>query len=510
MNICRFFRYIALTILAVHGQASANQASTDLGKSLARGGQTSAERDLSSRNPQAELGVSVEGTESGGGRRVDVSYSQVLTGSLDCPTTIGEGGRRVGVQQFVAQCQTETGSNRHIWLCVPNDSSDTVDSDCVNGSWHSVSTTLGATYKPVVTGLSVRIPNCDGTECELELKKSGDFSGGEAEAQSEGNTARAGASGASAIVRDQGAALPDGTILSPGSNANSGQYVGELMAAGSVGSCAEDIKASIKNGTPVFTCDGNKEVDTLTGSGSECKDIETCISTEEEELLSSKTCTVSLNYENAQCDIRYVTKTCDVANVTETEKCTISTVATHVKSLKAARSCVSATVSRTKLVDYIDIPQAFLNQTVDYRYYRNSGGWGGSIYEWEGSMAITSHRYKLQVQVPNTTPTVYVYKYPYGSSNRVLNTVALLTENSVYGLEFCLRPSSDYEVYYIDGDNFVVERSPYIEKVYNRPKIKSEYAEQGYKLFTDIGYMANEGKLHIYTSADGAESCEAQ
>jgi hypothetical protein len=377
-----------------------------------------------------------------------------------------------------------------------------------------VSTTLGATYKPVVTGLSVRIPNCDGTECELELKKSGDFSGGEAEAQSEGNTARAGASGASAIVRDQGAALPDGTILSPGSNANSGQYVGELMAAGSVGSCAEDIKASIKNGTPVFTCDGNKEVDTLTGSGNECKDIETCTSTEEEELLSSKTCTVSLNYQNAQCDIRYVTKTCDVSNVTETESCTISKVASHIQTVDIFPKCVSASVSSNSSPVYLNIPSEWRNETVDYEYmpcFEGSwtcGGYNG-INITTGSLTNTSHQYRVSIGTTSRgQPVAYVHQYPFRSSDKLPMQVIFSGSVSKARFNFCLANTSDFDSYGTSTSPKLVDKSPYLDVGTYSIKVKNEYSDQGYRFYLDLPYGSDTGKGYVYTVADGVEQCE--
>jgi len=327
----------ALLLFALNAQAMTDGEASELGMSLGDSGTIYGEGSISGLNAEQELGVSAEGDMDGEGRNVATNYRQVLSNQVECPVEVGEGGKRVMIQQFATQCETAAGNSRRIWVCIPNDINDIADRDCANGNWFSAATsTTDDTWKEVVKGLKIRLKDCQSNTCTLDLEKDGSFEGGQAAAQSEGEQTLANSEGAAEAVKNQGAALPDGTVLQPGKNENSGEYVGEMMAAGDVGECVGDVKASLDGGTPVFSCDGQKEAGTLT-TGEECEDVKECVEWEETEITATKTCEVSLSYSSATCDVQSEVYSCDIKNVINTYECQRSRYVEYVASKYPAK-----------------------------------------------------------------------------------------------------------------------------------------------------------------------------
>lgn len=330
------------------GNASAN---TEFGKTLARDGLNSASGNLSGLSAKDELGVDASGSQGNGGREVDVQFSQLLSSEIECPVAAAETGKYQKVQQFVAVCEGATSVQTKLWVCLPNDTSDVMNENCDDGTWTQGLVTRNATsWKKLTTGLDVRLTDCDSSRCELEIKKGGEFKGGEGVADAKGQNALANANGAAGDVKGMGAYLPDGTPLQGGTNPNTGDYLGEMVAAGTIAECADDVKASIKNGTPVFTCNGQTEVDTLTGGEDECKDVETCQEWETETITSMKRCQVSVNYDSAQCTTDTPWKECTLSNVREEYTCDVDT-AVDVKSIYSYEKVEAVCVSKTLRFD---------------------------------------------------------------------------------------------------------------------------------------------------------------
>lgn len=319
----------ALLLFAFNAYAMTEGTASELGKSLGDSGAIYGEGSISGLSAEQELGVSAEGDMDGEGRNIATNYRQVLSNQIECPAEVGKGGKRVMIQQFATQCETAAGTSRRIWVCIPSDINDVADRDCGNGNWFSAATsTTDNQWKKVVKGLKLRLKNCQSTTCTLELEKGGSFEGGQAAAQSEGEKTLANSQGAAEAVKNQGAALPDGTVLQPGKNENSGEYVGEMVAAGDVGECVGDVQASLDSGTPVFTCDGKKQVGMLTagtGDGQSCVDEKVCTKYKTKLTEYEKSCETNVDYQTASCNLSTKTVECQVENVAKEIACTETT-----------------------------------------------------------------------------------------------------------------------------------------------------------------------------------------
>lgn len=321
MSLKRLFFFLILLV------SLSAQADLNLGENLARQGVSSGKGGLSTLDAEKEMGVSASGGVGSGGRSVNVEYSQVLTGQLECPLVAGETGRYSNLQQFVSACENEVGA-RKLWVCVPFDQNDSMTSDCTDGSWKSISISRNDnSWKSLGGGLETKISGCDEDDCEYKVKISNDFQGGEGEATNKGESQLASSKGPAELIQKQGSYLPDGTVLQPGSNPNSGEILGEMLAASSVAACADDVKASILSGTVVFTCDGKEEVDTITGGEESCEEIETCVETSTENQKVTKTCDVSLEYNKAECISKTPAKSCEISSVYEERHCNKTTSA---------------------------------------------------------------------------------------------------------------------------------------------------------------------------------------
>ena len=333
------FRAIFLFAVCLFTSTAALAASAEF-NSIAKQGASVGESGLGDLNAKEELGVDASGSIRNGGQGVEVDYSQSLTGPLQCPSEPGETGKYANILQFVAACETISGAEKSVFICIPNDPTDSADRDCSNGNWRVQ--TLNATtnaWRTYQTGLKARLAACDGEGCDIEIHKEASFSGGESEANDQGNSAINSAQGSTQIVRDQGAYLPDGSVMQSGSNENSGEYVSELTAAGSVAACADDVQTSIDNGTPVFTCDGSGDVGMVGESENICEDIETCVEWSTTTREFEKTCEASVTYDGADCDVVYEQEFCQLSNAKVTEECTTQSDPLLVAELDQRYAC---------------------------------------------------------------------------------------------------------------------------------------------------------------------------
>jgi hypothetical protein len=524
---------LLITFLALASFFSAlAHADTEFGKSLARDGLTNAKGGLSGLSAEDELGVSASGSQGNGGRSVNVDFSQILSSEIECPIAQGETGRYQKIQQMVGVCEAASSTQTKLWVCVPNDSSDVMNEECEDGAWlQGLVTRNASSWKALQTGLDVRLTRCDEFSCELEIRKGDSFQGGQDTAESEGQNALTSAKGAAEDIKGMGAYLPDGTTLQAGGNPNTGDYVGEMMAAGTVAACADDVKASIQNGTPVFTCDGKKEVDQFPGGDDECKDIEVCVEETTEQIEYQKKCEASVNYSEAECTVEYETKQCQLENAITQEKCTVELETEHLATLPEYKACFYKThnFSPTGSIN-ITVPSQYLNQKVFVGWSRKNlttESWGELNY-YIGN--LTSRTINMRTYIRsgkkgeltiNGSRKYTEHVDPSGKANTTLGVHVCFREDAPgmkyyvgSGFNFCWsncnrayeeeRPSG-----YFLPDSIYLREPGTLFSQYPNPTLKDTYLDAGYRMFkgTDTSSYPYQS-LHIIYRQNEQRSCE--
>lgn len=523
----RMLKFSSIITLVVFSGCTFAASVNDEARSIARQGSSAAESGISALSAEEKLGVSASGHLSNGGRNAHVDYSQVLSGDFACPDTPGAAGRYSKLQQFVTACETTTATEKLFWICVPHDVNDSMATSCEDGSWHSAPLTLGAgSWTEVLAGLEAQIEGCsaDGV-CSYKVKRSSDFSGGEEQATSQGQSTLSGSSGTTETIQGQGVYLPDGTVLQSGANENSGTLAGEMVAAGTVAACADDVKAAINDGTPVFTCDGQKEVDTYSESGDQCVDEEVCLEEETETTLSSKTCTVSVDFDQASCHIDVPIKECQLSNTLESYTCSIEHSVDHIASFPRVSiaskeyNIISPKNSNGsyKNIHTWQIPDGFRTSNVTIRVYavrESCNMWGSCSYEkhsprdYKRNLSSYSNFTLRDRAGYGFFDTVDLYIGT--SGNKLANRV--FTRNTPYGAGILVfRRSTDGLLQ--DGVYFA-EDNKYIYQAYNSSggpiiALKQEYKDMGYTL-TGPGWIGEYNIINEQTVDTCKEYRDAQ
>lgn len=409
-KLCLAFLSISISC---HSFAMTASQAVDFGKIIANEGASSA---VQTPMPSASL-VGASASGSGAAASSTISATSRLEGgvTLACAPTFAA-ARPMSLSGLSTRCEDLGSGVFKLHVCMANSQGATARDDCANGAWYSSTPISPFAEDLLTTGLRYKFTACTGSKCTFTIIRESSYNNSAYGIGSDGSAALATESLVSdspaSLVQGMGVYGSDGSVIIPGTNSNTGDYISTVLTEGTLMStCIQAAHTSLEGGTPVYTCDGSQSVNITSGT---CTNTSSCLNWVMQTNTWEDFCDVSLNITGASCTTVTPTQTCQIDNTRTTFTCRKyreSTVITQLHYTKRTANCTK-----------VDYEQASGGGTYVYYYY-DASQWKTEWDDYDGftnvvpgiiDPGLTNHVYEWARAVANlqvSSPSGKVWEY---------------------------------------------------------------------------------------------------